>query len=342
MAQPLENFAPGAARFRIGSVAELTGLTVHTLRAWERRHGVLEPERSPGGTRLYGEEDVIRLRLLRALTECGEPIAEVAQLPADALRDRLARHAGLAASAGPKSLPLHGGEPLRLAVLDGSLPEQLAMHDTDALGLRVVAAGVSPHSLEAALAELPTGAADVLVAQLSELGREPVEALGRLAARSGASLQIVVFGFASRRRLAELADAGARLVRGPISVEALRQAIADAITIREAERRRESSPVRTARLHAVAAGRREPRRFDDAQLARLREVRPGLECECPNHLATLVSQLVAFERYADACEDSEPEDAALHRALAEATARSRADLETLLVRVCEHDGIPLE
>jgi MerR family transcriptional regulator, light-induced transcriptional regulator len=78
-----------AAWYPIGAVARKTGLSVHTLRAWERRYGVVTPQRSAGGTRLYSNADVTRLRLLRRATEAGHPIGQVAPLPAESLRELL-------------------------------------------------------------------------------------------------------------------------------------------------------------------------------------------------------------------------------------------------------------
>ena len=55
-----------------------TGLTPHTLRAWERRHHVVTPTRTEGGQRLYSDLDVERLRLIRQLTERGHSIRRLA------------------------------------------------------------------------------------------------------------------------------------------------------------------------------------------------------------------------------------------------------------------------
>lgn len=45
-------------RFAIGELAAMVGLSPHTIRAWERRYGVLTPERSASGRRQYNVEDV--------------------------------------------------------------------------------------------------------------------------------------------------------------------------------------------------------------------------------------------------------------------------------------------
>jgi MerR family transcriptional regulator, light-induced transcriptional regulator len=73
----------------IGVVARRTGISLHVLRAWERRYGVVEPVRTPGGQRLYSDADMARLRLLRQVTETGRNISQVAELP-DAELERLA------------------------------------------------------------------------------------------------------------------------------------------------------------------------------------------------------------------------------------------------------------
>jgi MerR family transcriptional regulator, light-induced transcriptional regulator len=71
----------GGALHPIGVVARRTGVSLHVLRAWERRYGVVEPRRTAGGQRLYSDADVARLRLLRQLTEGGRTISQVASLP---------------------------------------------------------------------------------------------------------------------------------------------------------------------------------------------------------------------------------------------------------------------
>ncbi len=62
-----------------------TGLTADLLRAWERRYGVVQPQRSSGGQRLYSEDDIVRLGLLRRATSAGHAIGEIAHLDTAAL-----------------------------------------------------------------------------------------------------------------------------------------------------------------------------------------------------------------------------------------------------------------
>ena len=71
--------------YSIKAVAQATGLTVETLRAWERRYGIIAPNRDASGRRVYRPEDVLRLRRLREATERGHPIGRLAGLSDDGL-----------------------------------------------------------------------------------------------------------------------------------------------------------------------------------------------------------------------------------------------------------------
>ncbi len=85
--------APAApVTYRIGAVARLTGVSAHALRAWERRYAVVTPARTPAGERLYGEEDVARLRLVKALSDRGHALPAIACLPLADLEALLTDH----------------------------------------------------------------------------------------------------------------------------------------------------------------------------------------------------------------------------------------------------------
>jgi DNA-binding transcriptional MerR regulator/methylmalonyl-CoA mutase cobalamin-binding subunit len=75
--------------YSIKAVAHATGLTVETLRAWERRYGIVTPQRDEGGRRVYRPEDVLRLRRLREATERGHPIGRLAGLSDDSVASLL-------------------------------------------------------------------------------------------------------------------------------------------------------------------------------------------------------------------------------------------------------------
>ena len=74
-------------RHPIRVVSSRTGVSPTLLRAWERRYGVVEPGRSDGGQRLYSDDDIERLLLLKRATDAGRAIRRVAELETEALRE---------------------------------------------------------------------------------------------------------------------------------------------------------------------------------------------------------------------------------------------------------------
>ena len=88
--------------FPIGVVSERTGVNPITLRAWERRHRIIEPVRTESGHRLYSRDDVDLISRVVAMLDRGMRIGQVrAELEANARRsagtlggenDRWSRH----------------------------------------------------------------------------------------------------------------------------------------------------------------------------------------------------------------------------------------------------------
>ena len=65
----------------IKKAAALTGVSEHTLRAWERRYGVLEPVRTEAGYRLYDHAELARIEAMQGLVQAGwAPRAAAAEL----------------------------------------------------------------------------------------------------------------------------------------------------------------------------------------------------------------------------------------------------------------------
>jgi DNA-binding transcriptional MerR regulator len=118
---------------RIGELSRRAGVSPELLRAWERRYGLLRPQRSAGGLRLYTSADVERVRVMRAHLAEGLAAAEAAALAAEAV----AGDVDVAATAGLAPAALRGelaealdefDEPRAQAALDRLL--SLATVDT--------------------------------------------------------------------------------------------------------------------------------------------------------------------------------------------------------------------
>ena len=68
------------AFYSIGDVAERCGINPVTLRAWQRRYGLLKPQRSEGGHRQFDEEDIQRIEEIKRWIKNGVPVGKVKAL----------------------------------------------------------------------------------------------------------------------------------------------------------------------------------------------------------------------------------------------------------------------
>lgn len=75
--------------FSIQYASNLSGVGLHTIRAWERRYNAVEPERTSNGRRSYTQEQIEKLKLLKLLTNKGTSISQVAALSIDELKEIL-------------------------------------------------------------------------------------------------------------------------------------------------------------------------------------------------------------------------------------------------------------
>lgn len=66
--------------FSIGTVCQRTGINPVTLRAWERRYGLLRPQRTAKGRRLYSEADIRRVERILALLDEGIAVSQVGRI----------------------------------------------------------------------------------------------------------------------------------------------------------------------------------------------------------------------------------------------------------------------
>ncbi len=69
--------------YPIRKISELTGINPVTLRAWERRYGLIKPERTPKGHRLYTDEHVQLIRRILSLVDQGISIGQVKRMLTD-------------------------------------------------------------------------------------------------------------------------------------------------------------------------------------------------------------------------------------------------------------------
>jgi len=74
-------------KYPIRVVSQMTGLSVHVIRAWEKRYNVVEPDRSDTNRRMYSEEDIEKLKLLNDAVHLGHNIGGIANLSLKELKN---------------------------------------------------------------------------------------------------------------------------------------------------------------------------------------------------------------------------------------------------------------
>ena len=125
------------ATLRIGELSKRSGVSPELLRAWERRYGLLQPTRSPGGLRLYSLGDLERVRLMQDHLAGGLAAAEAAALASRVEHHEPAQRPVLPAGSTLRDLARaldDFDEPRAQSVLDGLL----AVATVDALLTEVV------------------------------------------------------------------------------------------------------------------------------------------------------------------------------------------------------------
>ena len=321
-------------RLRSGTVARLSGVPVATLRVWERRYGVVDAPKSTTGQRLYSSHDVLRLRLLRQLTERGHAIGTLAALALQPLQALWADATGAtgatgAASASPPAAARSG--PRRVVVVGRHAALKLA----SAPGCHVVA--VHDDLDAAAAAGLPQGC-EVLLLQLPSLQPAFAEQALALAAQWHAEATVVLYGFGAESVAERLRAAGAVVRRDPISANELGRLVASASAVPAPA---PPAPVSAQMSDLMPAGLPAPARFSIEDLQTLSEMPSEVACECPRHLAEILLQLGGFERYSKDCQSRSPADAALHQHLSQLAGTARALFEQALERVMIDEGLAL-
>jgi len=74
------------SRYSIKTASKLTGLSEFLIRAWETRYNAVKPERSTSKRRLFSDEDIEKLKLLKQLRSKGYNISSIAGMDLDELR----------------------------------------------------------------------------------------------------------------------------------------------------------------------------------------------------------------------------------------------------------------
>jgi len=307
--------------YRIGAVSRLTGIPADTLRIWERRYHLVDPQRTEKGGRLYSQADVNRLTMIKALVDQGHAISTVANLDTRELNDRLSR-------ARPHNLPEIGSGRHDVCIVG------------QAITVRANNTAQMPEGLELAgtYTDLDSFMEDdtccqTLVIEFPFLDRTIVKKLQDETLQNRYDNIIVIYAFAPSIILRQMKRLQITTERAPVSIDHIWQMCAGNMPHQV-----DWSPS-VFQPDTVLTEPAPKRQFSSQQLAKLSQMTSALKCECPHHLSSIIETLVAFEQYSTECENDSPQDAALHSYLHIMTAKARWLMEVALEKLAEVENI---
>ncbi len=301
-------------QYAIGVVARRTQTHPETIRVWEMRYELIVPGRSESGRRLYSEDDIIKLSLVKQLTELGHSVSSLAKSTTDELRSLISVSLGNAYDE-----QMRPQDKRRIIFLNDSLRQRLSR---DLLIYEDVVIVDRPQ-LPATQVE-----ADILVIELATINEKSLSEIREHLSETGCASALVVFNFGTRKSVVELEYANVVCLKGSVTAADIHRACT-------------SINKSTVSANQQVVSNVEPPRFNKEQLARISALRSTIACECPNHIAELIVSLSAFEQYSSECANRNEADAQLHEQLNQSAGAARAILEDSLAHLIAIEGIEI-
>ncbi len=286
--------------YRIGTVAQITQISVERLRAWERRYG-LAPAHRAGKTRFYSASQLARLSKIKRLIDAGQPISSLVELSDEQLDER---QMALPTASGMSSQPAKTGLiGTNLLVLEQQQEDNLriqiagrwanlAAFERDQLGV---------DNLDAVVLQMPVAKPDDLDVIVDYYPNAQIVAL---------------YQFGTANNVAAIEERGVPALKWPSSWQDIESAVASV-------HREANAPQKAA-----------ARRFSDEELVAIAASTLSDPSGCPQHLVELISQLNAFADYSRSLGD-EPLLDGIH---VDAT-QARSHLERALEALAMAEGL---
>ncbi|WP_341685161.1 MerR family transcriptional regulator [Limnohabitans sp.] len=314
---------------KIGAVSNLSGVPVPTLRVWETRYEAFSPSKSAGNQRLYTDEDVLRASLLRQLTSRGHAISTLANLDIALLgamlnKQRLTKDVQLQGTQKSRSVSVVVIG-LALAARFQANPH---LQRNDGVNFQVTDSLID---LDSALQQSWQSRPDVVLVRINSLHLATHAALRQLIDKHAIANVIVLYSYAQQRVIEAMRLAGIIVRREPINDRDFAELLYSILLI----------DPRNANDFNKPGVMIPPRKYSDQTLTRVAGISTDVLCECPKHVAELITQLASFELYSQECLNNSHEDAQLHAQLSAISGTARALFERALELVAEHESIDL-
>ncbi|MCH9670274.1 MAG: MerR family transcriptional regulator [Gammaproteobacteria bacterium] len=256
---------------KIGVVARLTGVSAHTVRKWEERYGAVQPVRGAGGERLYSQDEVTRIALLKRLTDQGHGIRQLAGLALDRLRDTANSAAATARNV------VHPPGELRVALLGSALVAAAEFPLRRAANIAVVgtadidiATGFEPSQLSEF-----SGQTDALIIECPVVTAASPTLLASCRDAVGAADCVVAYSYSTKPRLREIEALGMISVRLPVDAGELVRTVR---TFLRSESVR--APVDTPASESTPPATESAHSLSRTQLLAIASHKSELQCRC--------------------------------------------------------------
>ncbi|MEC8811870.1 MAG: MerR family transcriptional regulator [Pseudomonadota bacterium] len=307
-------------QYRIGAVAKLTGLTVHNLRVWEKRHNAVDTERTESGRRVYSEAALRRLKLLKACVDNGLAISSVADMSDSELKETLSEFGAVTVK------PAAAKRDYKVCLVGAELMPSLEQMVLQYLNLQ----GLERHASVAEFKQVySAGHYDLVMLDVPSFNAAEARELGAFVKSLAAGSVVLFYRFARQQDVSYLRTLGVRTMKAPVDRNDLHSLLSDVVNVE-------------GKSAKILPMRRAPsRQFTDHALNKAANLSSSIECECPHHMAEVIKSLVAFENYSAQCENKDKASEDLHRHIHLRTAEARQIMESLLQSVLEQEGIDL-
>ena len=313
---------------RIGAVSHLSGVPVSTLRIWEVRYGTFAPGKTQGKHRLYSDDDVLKASLLKQLTLSGHAISSLARLESSALNQLLEQ--GKSISSGSDGQP--NAPSISINVIGLPLAGRMASQPFSAQGLGKTMRVQDIHTdLASALGANSHSPCQLLMVRVNSLHSLVQAEIQQLASKYRTQKILVIYNFGQQWVIESMRQAGMLVRREPISDSELADLIRSVMLV----------DARKTLSHTPTGGMIPPRQYSDETLMRVANIPSKVLCECPRHVAEIITQLASFEQYSAECLNRSADDAHLHAYLSAVSGSARALFEQALQKIAAHEGIAL-
>jgi MerR family transcriptional regulator, light-induced transcriptional regulator len=335
---------PPETTFRIGAISKLTLIPVSTLRIWEARYQAFTPVKSSGNQRLYLESDVTKALLLKTLLEAGHSIGSIAHLSCEALRQlniRTKPAIAIGSPMPPSAQDLLDVKPVSIAVVGLGLAARIESKKMT-LSFRRTAITIS-HVFDDLTSGLSTSVepgTQILLVRANSLRPSTRLEIDELAKALGSLKTIVIFNFAPEAVVDAMKLSGILVRRDPISDSDLADLISSGLLVDSKASMHDMDPD-LPNNNSLNSSMIPARKYSSQTLDRVAGISTDVLCECPRHVAELLTQLGNFEEYSQECLNSSDKDAHLHATLAAISGSARALFERALEMIAAHEGIKL-